>query len=138
MKLNRYKGCGNWIDRKQNFPWLVTLIDSTGESLSCNGILVNCKSVLINGCNEELNVGNISLLFGQSGTLQLAPVSRNIEQIAYIESTGLAFFDDPIIDEIAYEQGIIEPICLDENPGNRFQKCISQLDSTFIMTSPVV
>ena len=77
---------------------------------------------MINGCNEELNVGNISLLFGQSGTLQLAPVSRNIEQIAYMESTALAFFDDPIIDEVAFEQGIIEPICLDENPGNCYRK----------------
>ena len=92
---------------------------------------------MINGCNDELNIGNITLLFGQPGTI-LDPISRNIEQIAYMGSVALAFFDDPIIDEVAYEQGIIEPICLDENPGNRFRKCISQLDSTFIMTSPVV
>ena len=47
-----------------------------------------------------------------------------------MESVALAFFDDPIIDEVVYEQGIIEPICLDENPGKRFRK---QFPTKFII-----
>ena len=120
IRKGNYLGCGNWIDRKQNFPWLVSLFNSAGETLSCNGILVNCKSVLINGCQEELISGNITLLFGQQSTPHRAQVARYIEQIDhYIESVALAFFDDPIVDEVAYEQGFIEPICLDQIQGNR-------------------
>ena len=115
-----HSGCGNWIDRQQNFPWLVKIVTPDGESLSCNGVLVNCKSVLINGCDEDIFNGNITLQFGRDRTPERAPVSRKVEQINFfMDSVALAFFDDPIIDEIAYEKGFIEPICLDENPGNR-------------------
>ena len=118
----QHSGCGNWIDRQQNFPWLVTIVNSAGESLSCNGVLVNCKSVLINGCDEELFGGNITLLFGRDRTPERAQISRTVEQIDFFaESVALAFFDDPIIDEVAYEKGFIEPICLDENPGTRLR-----------------
>ena len=76
--------------------------------------------MLINGCQEELISGNITMLFGQQSTPHRAQVARYIEQIDhYIESVALAFFDDPIVDEVAYEQGFIEPICLDQIQGNR-------------------
>ena len=74
---------------------------------------------MINGCDEGLFSGNITLLFGHR-TPERAQISRTIEQIDFFaESVALAFFDDPIIDEVAYEKGFIEPICLDENPGTR-------------------
>ena len=76
---------------------------------------------MINGCGEELFNGNITLLFGQDRSAERAQISRTIEQVVFLmESVALAFFDDPIIDEVAYEKGFIEPICLDENPGTRF------------------
>lgn len=76
---------------------------------------------MINGCGEELFNGNITLLFGQDRSAERAQISRTIEQVVFfMESVALAFFDDPIIDEVAYEKGFIEPICLDENPGTRF------------------
>ena len=63
--------------------------------------------------------GNITLLFGHR-TPEGAQISRTVEQIDFLtESVALAFFEDPIIDEVAYEKGFIEPICLDENPGTR-------------------
>jgi len=76
---------------------------------------------LINGCDEDHFSGNITLLFGRDRTPERAQISRTVEQIDFFaESVALAFFDDPIIDEVAYEKGFIEPICLDENPGTRF------------------
>ena len=73
---------------------------------------------MINGCGEELLNGNITLLFGQDRIA--AQISRTVEQVDFfMETVALAFFDDPIIDEVAYEKGFIEPICLDENPGTR-------------------
>ena len=62
--------------------------------------------------------GNITLLFGLDRIA--AQISRTVEQVDFfMESVAIAFFDDPIIDEVAYEKGFIEPICLDENPGTR-------------------
>ena len=73
---------------------------------------------MINGCGEELLNGNITLLFGQDRIA--AQISRTVEEVDFfMETVALAFFDDPIIDEVAYEKGFIEPICLDENPGTR-------------------